>query len=252
MPAGSARAVESDPGKQDRLSQQRRQKNAVTIAYACIDTGASQIMTHPTIIEAVDEPGRNTGDAVTAVIKSSDVMITVGLNMTRQTFAVLAAVSVLLGSSYAWAQELVGCDKFRWDVTRERAALSQTNVPKLASGSDLTGALPQTVILDLKPAAEAKLPSPPERAPKPDTFAGFSTVKNIPANGVYSLSLSGSAWVDVLQNGSFLKPKVFSGVTGCDGIRKTIKFDLIAGPAIIQISGVSEPAIKMAIVPVIE
>lgn len=172
--------------------------------------------------------------------------------MTRQTFAVLAAVSTLLGSSCAWAQEPVGCDKFKWDVTRERAALAQTNIPKLASGSDLTGGLPQTVILDLKPGVEAKLPSPPERAPKPETFAGFATVKNIPANGVYSISLSAAAWIDVRQNDSFVSPRAFSGVTGCDGIRKVVKFDLVAGPAIIQISSVSEPVIKMAVVPVIE
>ena len=164
----------------------------------------------------------------------------------------MVSVSALVGPSYGWAQEPVGCDQFKWDVTRERAALAQADAPKLASGSDLTGALPQTVILDLKLPADAKLPSPPERAPKADTFAGFGTVKNIPANGVYSISLSAAAWIDVLQNGNVLKPKAFSGVTGCDGIRKIVKFDLVAGPVIIQISGVAESAIKMAIVPVAE
>lgn len=165
---------------------------------------------------------------------------------------VLTAVSTLLGPSHVWAQEPVGCDKFKWDVTRERAALAQANTPKLAPGGDLTGPLPQTVVLDLQPPADAKLPSPPERAPKPGTFAGFSVVKNIPANGSYSISLSAAAWVDVLQNGTFLKPKAFSGVTGCEGIRKTMKFDLVAGTATIQVSGVPEPSIKMAVMPVTE
>ncbi len=165
---------------------------------------------------------------------------------------VLAAISAVHGSSHAWAQEPVGCDKFKWNVTRERAALAKADAPKLASGSDLTGTLPQTFTLDLKPPAEAKLPSPPERAPKADTFAGFTTVKNIPANGVYSISLSAPAWIDVLQNGSFLKPKAFSGATGCDGIRKTVKFDFVANPTIIQISGATEPAIKIVIMPVTE
>ena len=162
----------------------------------------------------------------------------------------LATVSASLGPSQALAQEPVGCDKFKWDVTRERAALAKADAPKLASGSDLTATLSQAVVLTLQSPADAKLPSPPERAPKPDTFAGFGTVKAIPANGVYSISLSAPAWIDVLQDGSFLKPKAFSGVTGCDGIRKTVKFDLAAGPAIIQISGVAEPAIKLVIIPV--
>lgn len=171
--------------------------------------------------------------------------------MQRRIIALAAVLTALSGASQAWAQEPVGCDKFKWDVTRERAALAQTNIPKLASGSALTGSLPQTVTLDLKSPADAKLPSPPERAPKPDTFAGFTTL-NIPANGIYSVTLSAGAWIDVLQNGSFLKPKAFSGVQGCDGIRKTVKFELTAGATIIQVSGVPESAIKIAVIPVAE
>ncbi len=165
---------------------------------------------------------------------------------------VLAAVSVPLGPLQASAQEPVGCDKFKWDVTRERAALAKADAPKLTSGGDLTATLSQAVVLELQSPADAKLPSPPERAPKPDTFAGFWTLKTIPANGVYSISLSAPAWIDVLQNGSFLKPKTFSGATGCDGIRKTVKFDFVASPTIIQISGATEPAIKIVIMPVTE
>lgn len=164
----------------------------------------------------------------------------------------IISLLVLLGATQAWAAEPVGCDNFKWPVTRERAALGQTGAPKLPSGGVVTDALPQTVVLELNPAEDAKLPSPPERAPKQGTFAGFSTLKNIPANGAYSIGLSAGAWVDVLQGGQFLKPKAFSGVTGCDGIRKVMKFDLVAGPAIVQVSGVAEPAIKIAVMPVTE
>lgn len=171
--------------------------------------------------------------------------------MIRHAIAVVIATSAVLGASQTWAQEPVGCDKFKWDVTRERAALAQVNLPKLASGSALTGALPQTIALDLKAPEDAKLPSPPERAPKPGTFAGFTTL-NIPANGIYSVTLSAGAWIDVIQTGGFLKPKAHSGVHGCDGIRKTVKFDLAAGSAVIQVSGVAEPGIKIAVLPVTE
>lgn len=171
--------------------------------------------------------------------------------MTPQMSAVaVTAVSALLGASQAEAQEPAGCDKFKWDVTRERAALAQQTIVRLDPGADLPAPLPQSVTLTLQPSADAKLPSPPERAAKMDTFAGFSTVKNIPANGTYAIVLSAAAWVDVLQDGAFLKPKAFSGVTGCDGIRKVMKFDLKPGPAIIQLSGVPESTIKMAVMPV--
>ena len=176
----------------------------------------------------------------------------VRLTAMRRIIAALALAAVLatLEAPRAWAQEPVGCDKFKWDVARERAMLSRADAPKLASGSDLTATLSQAVVLDLQSQADAKLPSPPERAQKPGTFAGFATVDVSP--GTYSISLSAAAWIDVLQNGNFLKPKAFSGVTGCDGIRKIVKFDLAAGPAIIQLSGVAESTIKMTILPVAE
>ncbi|HEX7883419.1 MAG TPA: hypothetical protein VF499_11850 [Afipia sp.] len=164
---------------------------------------------------------------------------------------IIIAALALLTTSSAWAQEPVGCENFKWPVTRERAALAQSDASRLAIGGDLD-TLPRTAVLELQPAAEAKLPTPPERAPKPNTFAGFAIVKAIPANGLYSISLSAGGWVDVVQNGVFLKPKAFSGVTGCDGIRKTVRFGLAAGPATIQISGVAEPSVRIAIMPVAE
>ena len=56
----------------------------------------------------------------------------------------------------------------------------------------------------------------------------------------------------MIQNGEYLKPKGFSGVTDCDGMRKTMKFTLAAGPATIQISSVQDPVINIAIMPVTE
>ena len=172
--------------------------------------------------------------------------------MTRPVIALTVILATLTGASQVHAQEPTGCDKFKWDVARERAALDLPNTAKLPSGSEISAPLPQTVTLDLKSTGDAKLPMPPERTPKPGTFAGFSTLNAIPASGTYSISLSSAAWVDVVQNGGFLKPKAFSGVTGCDGIRKTMKFDLAPGPVTIQLSGVSESSIRMAVMPVSE
>jgi hypothetical protein len=70
----------------------------------------------------------------------------------------------------------------------------------------------------------------PERAPKDGTFAGFASLKTVAQAGVYTISLSVGAWVDVVQDGHFLKPVAFSGATDCDGIRKTMKYELSAQP----------------------
>jgi hypothetical protein len=165
----------------------------------------------------------------------------------RASFLIALA---LLGAAPAWAaEEPSGCDKFKWPIERERAALTALDRIKLASGGELA-ALPSTAVtLGLRAPAEARLPSPPERAPKDGTFAGFASFKGAPKAGVYTVSLSAGGWVDLLQEGHFLKPKAFSGATDCDGIRKTMKYEISASPFVLQVSGTKEDSISVAILP---
>jgi hypothetical protein len=164
--------------------------------------------------------------------------------------APLFVALLLLGTAPALAaEEPSGCDKFKWNIDRERAALTAPDRIKLASGGELA-AFPSTgMTLALHPPAEAKLPSPPERAPREGTFAGFASFKSAPKAGLYTVSLSAGGWVDVVQDGHFLKPKAFSGATDCDGIRKSVKYDLAASPFLLQISGIKEDAVSVAILP---
>jgi hypothetical protein len=162
----------------------------------------------------------------------------------------LLVALALLGASPAWAaEEPSGCDKFQWGIERERAALTAPDRVKLASGADLAGLPAKAVILALRNPAEAKLPVPPERAPKDGTFAGFANVTKAPKAGLYSISLSSGAWVDVVQDGKFLKPKAHSGATDCDGIRKTMKYELSASPFVLQVSGTKEDSVSIAVLP---
>ena len=120
---------------------------------------------------------------------------------------------------------------------------------KLASGADLA-AIPATgMTFTLVAPADAKLPSPPERAPKDGTFAGFANFKAAPKAGIYTIRLSAGAWVDVVQDGRDLKPKAFSGATDCDGIRKTMKYEISASPFVLQISGARDNSLSVAILP---
>jgi hypothetical protein len=163
----------------------------------------------------------------------------------------LLLVALLAGAAApVWAaEEPSGCDKFKWPIDRERAVLTAPDRVKLNSGSDVA-AMPSTgITLSLVSPADAKLPSPPERAPKDGTMAGFANFKVAPKAGIYTISLSAGAWVDVVQDGHFLKPKAFSGATDCDGIRKTMKYELAARPFMLQVSGAKESAISIAILP---
>jgi hypothetical protein len=157
---------------------------------------------------------------------------------------------VFLGTAPAWAaEEPSGCDKFKWNIDHARAALTAPDRVKLASGGEVA-ALPSTgITLALRPPADAKLPTPPERAPKDGTFAGFASFKSAPKAGLYTISLSTGGWIDVVQDGHALKPKAFSGATDCDGIRKTMKYQIGASPFVLQISGIKEDSISVAILP---
>src|SRR6266850_1188022 len=162
----------------------------------------------------------------------------------------LLVALALLGAAPAWAaEEPSGCDKFKWGIERERAALMAPDRITLASGAELAALPSQAVTLALRSPTEAKLPMPPERAPKDGTFAGFASIKTAPKAGLYSISLSSGGWVDVVQDGHFLKPKAFSGATDCDGIRKTMKYELSASPFVLQVSGTKEDSVSIAILP---
>src|SRR6201991_4685736 len=93
---------------------------------------------------------------------------------------------VLLGTTSAWAaEEPSGCDKFKWNIDHARAALTAPDRVKLTSGSELA-TLPSTgMTLALVAPADAKLPTPPERAPKEGTFAGFAKLTAVPKAGSY-------------------------------------------------------------------
>jgi hypothetical protein len=161
----------------------------------------------------------------------------------------LLAVLMLAAAPVWAAEEPSGCDKFKWPIDHERAVLTAPDRITLMSGGELA-AMPSTgITLSLVAPGDAKLPSPPERAPKDGTMAGFANFKSAPKAGIYTISLSTGAWVDVMQDGHFVKPKAFSGATDCDGIRKTMKYELAAQPFVLQVSGAKDSAISIAILP---
>jgi hypothetical protein len=147
-------------------------------------------------------------------------------------------------------QEPVGCDKFKWPLDKERATLTGTDLPKLASGASVTFPIPWAGIVTLAPFADAKLPSPPERTPKsPTSFAGFLQVPAPAKAGTYKITLSSEGWIDVVQDGHAAKSTAFSGALGCEGVRKSVKFDLAAKPLTIELSSVPDNTIKIAVSP---
>jgi hypothetical protein len=163
----------------------------------------------------------------------------------RTAILILAACAI---AAPALAQEPVGCDKFKWPLDKERATMSGSDLPKVVSGGRVAFPIPFATIVALKPFADAKLPVPPERAPKsPDSFAGFFEVPAPKKAGAYKITLSTEGWIDVAQNGQAVKSTAFSGAMGCEGVRKSVKFDLAAAPFTVELSSVKVDSINLAI-----
>lgn len=65
--------------------------------------------------------------------------------------------------------------------------------------------------------------------------------------GRYQVTLSHEAWIDIVQAGAYRPSGEFSGVHGCPGLRKSVRFEFSAAPLVLQLSGASAPVIKIAI-----
>lgn len=160
-----------------------------------------------------------------------------------RVLAVFVAVST---AGAAMAQEPVGCDKFKWSIDKERSMLM--GAKPFAAGADIAQPLAAAVKLELSPLADAKLPTEPSRKPKnPDSYAGFVRYAALPKSGTYRVTLSDAAWIDVVQDGQAAKSIAHSGALACEGIRKSVKFNLAASPFVIEISGTDARQIGIAV-----
>jgi hypothetical protein len=141
-----------------------------------------------------------------------------------------------------------GCDQFKWPIARAQAALAAPGSGPLASGATLPA--DSGARLKLAPFAEAKLAPAPERPPKfSPSYAGAFALDAPAAPGVYVVTLSAGGWIDLVQDGKFLKPIAFSEATGCANARKSIKFRLAAAPATLQLTGVGDPDVAIFVSP---
>ena len=158
----------------------------------------------------------------------------------------LVAAGALCGGA-AYAADPSGCDKFKWPIDQAQAALAAAAGP-LAPGGTVT--IDAAARLKLVPFAEAKLALAPERPPKfSPSFAGAFALAAPTAAGVYTATVSANGWLDIVQDGKFLKPIGFSAATDCPNVRKAIKFRLAATAATLQLTGVGAEEISVIVSP---
>jgi len=161
----------------------------------------------------------------------------------RASAALLFLAAAIGGAN---AQDASGCGKFKWSVARERAWFAAS--PKPVDAGAEVGAGDSGYVVALVAGDAAGFVAAPGRAPKPGTFGGVVKT-SISKAGPYQITLSDEAWIDVVQNGASVKSSGFSGQKTCPGVRKSVRFDLAAGPATVQISNAEVAKIMLAVAP---
>jgi hypothetical protein len=160
----------------------------------------------------------------------------------------LVAAALAGAPGLAAADEPSGCAAFKRPLDRERAALVDSKKPEVANGGAL--AFDAAATLKLAPLADARLQKSPERAPKsPQSYAGHFELGAPAKAGAYKVTISSEGWIDVIDGDHFLHPTGFSGAVGCDGARKSVRFNLPARPLSIQFSGVKTGDIAVIVSP---
>jgi hypothetical protein len=169
--------------------------------------------------------------------------------MRYAAFGVILAGFVLgfSGAGPLHAQDKPACEQFEWSIKREQALFGAAG--QVASGSKLD-AIGSGTVLELQPHVSVAFILPPERQPKsPESFSGVISFANVPKAGLYQVTLSAEAWIDVIQDGQAVKSTAHSGKRGCADVRKSVRFELKPGALTIQLSGVAEKSIKLAVLP---
>ncbi|AGK59675.1 hypothetical protein HYPDE_40033 [Hyphomicrobium denitrificans 1NES1] len=169
--------------------------------------------------------------------------------MKKSIFTALGAATLLL-SFNAYAAASGGCESFAWPVTTELQWLKAADSEAVISGSTLKELPAKAVSLSLLPMDKVAFPvAPTSRRKNADgkRYGGMVTFDSIGDPGIYQVSLPVAGWIDVVQGGKTIKPAAHTSKMDCDGVRKSVRFDIGPGPVAIEISGIPADTVKFAI-----
>jgi hypothetical protein len=169
--------------------------------------------------------------------------------MKKSIFTALGAAALLLPFN-AYAAESGGCESFAWPVKTELQWLKADDSEAVTSGSTLKELPAKAVSLSLLPMDKVAFPvAPTSRRKNADgeRYGGVVTFDSIGDPGIYQVSLPVAGWIDIVQDGKTIKSAAHTSKTDCDGVRKSVRFDIGPGPVAVEISGIPGDTIKFAI-----
>jgi hypothetical protein len=163
---------------------------------------------------------------------------------------VVGLFALIAGTSSAMAAGEGGCGAFEWPLDKELGWMADANAKDASSGGKLEAPPENAIVLKLAPQASVVFPLPPGGKPKGDPkemFGGVLTFDGVPKPGIYQVTLSSVGWVDLVQNGAALSTTGHTGMKDCAAIRKSVRFKIGEGPFALQLSGIPQGTIKIAV-----
>jgi molybdate transport system substrate-binding protein len=144
------------------------------------------------------------------------------------------------------------CTRFTWDVSRERAVMTQT--PRAVAGAVRPGAdVPQ---IEPEKLYEVKLANqgtvtfvakPGKAALTDGGHAGLVRFRVAKA-GRYRISITSRHWIDVVDGTQLVSSRDFQGQRGCERPHKIVEYELPAGRDLtLQFSGSTDAHVTVAI-----
>jgi len=144
-----------------------------------------------------------------------------------------------------------GCEKFAWSLARQREAFAAPDKTTIAAGETLHALPTGALVIRLQPGVQASFAMPPERKPRIEPwYGGMVRLPALPKTGIYQITLSDDAWIDVIQNGRYARSVGSTGRSDCPGVRKSVRFEVAASPFVLQVSGVTSEKIALTFAPV--
>lgn len=169
-----------------------------------------------------------------------------------------ATALVLLAFVGAWASGVVGvrlafaassggeCDEIGWPVNKDRDEFAARDLPQRPSGARLKR-IDRAVELGLKRPDQVKLFLRPEVALDKQRFNGAVTFMGVPRPGLYQVTLSEPAEIEVFENGMRLKPEASAQARNCPGVAQSARYQLAPGDLVlVEIINAPQPTIKVA------
>jgi hypothetical protein len=166
-------------------------------------------------------------------------------------FQILLCAAVLtLPLRAAGAAETGGCDSFAWPIATELQWMKASDSEAVTSGAKLAAPPAKAIALKLMPMTDVSFPVAPtsrKKANPAETFGGVVTFDGPAEPGLYQVTTETAGWVDVVQDGKALRSSAHTGKMDCDGVRKSVRFEIGPGPFSIELSGFAKNTAKFAI-----